>query len=69
MSLSTEQAQALLEKLAELPSEKIAEVEDFIDFLRQRQEEGSFAALSTRLSEPVLRKIWDNPQDAAYDQL
>ena len=69
MSLSTEQAQALLDKLGELPSEKLAEVEDFIDFLRLRQEEGSFAALSTRLSAPVLQRIWDNPQDAAYDQL
>lgn len=30
-------AQALLEKLHELPKDKLAEVEDFIDFLREKQ--------------------------------
>jgi hypothetical protein len=74
MTLDSQHAQAIMDKIAELPPEVIAQVEDFIDFLRQRYERqsyehGSFASLSTRLSEPVLRRIWDNPQDAAYDGL
>lgn len=30
-------AQSLLDKLLELPPEKLAEIEDFIDFLRERE--------------------------------
>lgn len=30
-------AQALVDKLRELPDEKLAQVEDFIDFLREKQ--------------------------------
>jgi len=31
-------AQSLVDKLNELPPERVAEVEDFIDFLRQRSQ-------------------------------
>jgi hypothetical protein len=67
--VSKERTQALLEKLSELPAEKFDQVEDFVDFLRQRHEDRALADWSMRLSEPVLREIWDNPADAAYDQL
>ena len=36
MSLPVHNAQALLEKIQSLPAERIAEVEDFVDFLKQR---------------------------------
>jgi hypothetical protein len=36
MSIPAHNAQALLEKIQSLPTERIAEVEDFVDFLRQR---------------------------------
>jgi len=36
MATSLQNAQALIEKIQSLPTERIAEVEDFIDFLRER---------------------------------
>lgn len=36
MSIPAHNARALLEKIQSLPTERIAEVEDFVDFLRQR---------------------------------
>lgn len=36
MSIPMQSAQALLEKIQSLPTERIAEVEDFVDFLRER---------------------------------
>ena len=35
--------QDLIEKIRRLPDDKLAEVEDFVDFLRQRQEERRLA--------------------------
>ena len=36
MATPMHSAQALIEKIQSLPTERIAEVEDFVDFLRQR---------------------------------
>jgi hypothetical protein len=36
MSIPAHNAQTLLEKIQSLPTERIAEVEDFVDFLRER---------------------------------
>ena len=69
MSLNEENEQTLLEKLRELPPERLAEVEDFIDFLRQRAHDRQTSADFTRRSEEALRKVWDNAEDAAYDKL
>jgi len=59
----------LVKKIRELPEEQIKEVDDFIDFLHQRRAEGSLRAAMTTVSDPVFQRIWDNPDDAAYDQL
>jgi len=59
--------QRLLEKIKRLPPEKAAEVEDFIDFLSQR--DGELANAATRLSEDAFKKVWDNADDADYDRL
>lgn len=36
MSIQTEPMQDLVEKIQSLPAERIAEVENFVDFLKQR---------------------------------
>ena len=36
MSIQTESMQDLLEKIRSLPAERIAQVEDFVDFLKQK---------------------------------
>ncbi len=62
-------ADLLLKKIMSLPPERIVEVEDFVDFLRSRVEEDALTQSVSALSEPRLNDIWDNPEDAAYDQL
>ena len=36
MSVPAQNAQTLMEKIQSLPADRIAEVEDFVDFLRER---------------------------------
>jgi hypothetical protein len=61
---------AVLEKLRDLPPEKLAEVEDFIDFLREREDDHRLVQAAMKLSEGPLAKVWDNPDDAAnFDNL
>ncbi len=36
MAIPLQSAQALIEKIQSLPTDRIAEVEDFVDFLRER---------------------------------
>jgi hypothetical protein len=63
------QIQALIDKIRVLPPEKLVEVEDFVDFLRQRNEEHLLSRAATKLSEAAFQKVWDNPDDAEYDKL
>lgn len=67
--LNRQRARALIEKLRGLPPERVAEVEDFVDFLRARAEERKLANAASALSEAALREVWDNPDDADYDRL
>lgn len=58
---------ALIEKIRGLPPERLAEVEDFVDFLREREDRRLVKA-ALRLSEGPLNRIWNNADDAAYDK-
>lgn len=62
------QTEVLVEKINQLPLNRIAEVEDFVDFLTQR-EEHRVVDSATKLSEDVFREVWDNEEDAIYDKL
>ena len=63
--------QRLLDKIRKLSDEKVIEVEDFIDFLYQRQTDSdqNLVMAATKLSEASFSKVWDNPEDAEYDNL
>ena len=61
--------QELLEKIRRLPPERVAEVEDFVDFLHLRDAERQLSAAAARLSEAALARVWENPDDADYDRL
>ena len=61
--------QTLLKKIRTLPPEKVAEVEDFVDFLRGRLDDRRLVRAAAKLSEDAFRKVWDNDDDAAYDSL
>ncbi|HEV7503302.1 MAG TPA: toxin-antitoxin system, antitoxin component, Xre family protein [Thermoanaerobaculia bacterium] len=61
--------QDLLEKIRTLPEDRVTEVEDFVDFIRQREEDRRLSQAVAKLSEPALQRVWDNPDDAEYDLL
>ncbi|MGD9886278.1 MAG: hypothetical protein AB7U95_39920 [Reyranella sp.] len=60
---------ALIEKIEALPAERIAEIEDFVDFIRLREQERSLTRSATAASAPAFAAIWNNPDDDAYDAL
>jgi len=59
----------LIDKLEALPPERIAEVEDFIDFLNSRGPDRRLTQAASKVAEPSLAEIWDNADDDVYDQL
>jgi hypothetical protein len=69
MATNREHLHDLIDKLEGLPPERIVEVEDFIDFLKSRESDRQLTYAATKIAEPSLQKVWDNPDDAAYDTL
>jgi len=63
------QEKLLIQKIRNLSPDKIAEVEDFVDFLNQKNQERRLLQASNQLSEESFRKVWDNSEDDAYDNL
>jgi hypothetical protein len=61
--------QKLIEKIQSLPPERVAEVEDFVDFLKLRDTDRRLTVAAAKLSEEAFRRVWDNPDDADYDRL
>jgi hypothetical protein len=59
----------LAEKLESLSPELIAEVEDFVEFVRLRSEQRMLARAAAAASVPSFEAIWNNPEDSAYDAL
>ena len=59
----------LARKLEGLSPEQLAEVEDFVDFISERAQDRLIARAAAGASEPALEKIWNNPEDDAYDAL
>jgi hypothetical protein len=62
------QGEELIDKIKELPPDKIAEVVDFVDFLAHRDDRELIQAAS-KTSEPVFAQAWNNADDAEYDNL
>jgi hypothetical protein len=61
--------QDLLDKIRALPDDKIAEVIDFVEFLQLKSDEHRLKTATAALSEQAFQKVWDNPDDAEYDEL
>jgi hypothetical protein len=59
----------LIEKIESLPDERIAEIEDFVDFICMRGEARALRRSFAAASEPAFAKAWDNPQDSIYDAI
>jgi hypothetical protein len=59
----------VLKKLKHLSPQRVSEVEDFIDFLKQKDNELSLREDFAHASETSFANVWDNDEDAAYDRL
>jgi len=62
-------AQNLIEKIKALPAERVAEVEDFVDFIRLREQERSLTRAAAATSARSFAAVWNNPEDDVYDAL
>jgi hypothetical protein len=61
--------QVLFEKIQALPLERIAEVEDFVEFITAREQERSLTRAAGAASGPVFATVWTNPEVDAYDAI
>lgn len=64
----------LLSKLQRLPTERLAEVADFVEFLETReqkanQEDRQLVQAAAQTAEASFAAVWENDEDAAYDRL
>ena len=69
MAIERNHVRALIGKLEALPPERVNEVEDFIDFIKQRDQDQVLTQAARRLAEQSFASVWDNPDDAVYYQL
>ena len=69
MQAQQDNTQQLFNKIQRLPPEKVAVVDDFVDFLESRGKENSLIKAVEKLSEQSFQKVWDNQEDAEYDNL
>ena len=49
--------------------QRLAEVEDFVDFLREREAEQRLTHAAANASEASFAQVCDNDEDAAYDRM
>jgi len=59
----------LFEKIERLPPARVAEVEDFVDFLATRDTDRELTHAVTAAAAPAFAKVWDNPEDDAYNDI
>jgi len=69
MYAPSERKKALIAKIRDLPDGRVAEVEDFVDFIRAREEQRELVQTAALVSEPSLAAVWDNPEDDVYNDL
>ena len=63
------QLEHIQKKLSSLEPDRLAEVEDFIDFLHQKDQEKQLRSSYLQASEEIFSKVWDNDDDTIYDRL
>ena len=61
------QLEQVMEKLEHLSPDRLAEVEDFIDFLQQRDPDRGLRQDYAHASEAAFARAWDNDDDPIYD--
>jgi hypothetical protein len=67
-SIEVMQEEELVAKIRSLPPDRMAELVDFVEFLSQRDDR-LLTQAATKASEPVFAQVWENEEDAVYDNL
>jgi hypothetical protein len=60
---------ALMAKIEELPGDRLVEIEDFVDFIRLREQHRALVRTAASASASSFAAVWNNPEDDAYDAL
>lgn len=61
--------QGLIDKIKQLPPQRLAEVEDFVDFLRTREDDQRLTQAAAKVAEASFAEVWNNDEDSAYDRM
>lgn len=59
----------IIQKVNQLSQEQVVQVENFIDSLQEKELDTQLKIASTKIAESVFDKVWNNPEDAEYDNL
>jgi hypothetical protein len=63
--------ETLVRKIGVLPAQRVAEVEDFVDFIGQREQDAALnrdlSMAARAASAPSFAVVWSNPADDVYD--
>jgi hypothetical protein len=59
----------IIEKVKKMSIEQVVQVEQFIDSLNEQNLDSQLTFIATNISESVFDKVWNNPEDADYDNL
>ncbi len=60
---------ALIAKITQLPDERVAEIETFVDFIRSQEAHRELVRDWGRASAPSFARVWDNPEDDVFNEL
>ncbi|MEO1521612.1 MAG: toxin-antitoxin system, antitoxin component, Xre family protein [Cyanobacteria bacterium J06633_2] len=69
MQALSDREKQILAKIRQCAPTQLTEIEDFIDFLSQRYQDKQLVMIATAASEPSFAQVWNNPEDAVYDDL
>lgn len=61
--------QVLIDKIRQLSPQRLAEVEDFVDFIRSREKGQRLTLAAAKIAESSFAAVWNNDEDAAYDRM
>jgi hypothetical protein len=59
----------LMARINALPPDRIAEIEDFVAFIADREQARALTHAAATASAPSFAAVWDNEEDAVYDAI
>ncbi|MDX2221109.1 MAG: hypothetical protein SFV21_00080 [Rhodospirillaceae bacterium] len=65
----TESPDILIDKIRALPADRVAEVEDFVDFITQRERDRGLVRAATAASATAFARVWNSADDDVYDRI